>query len=183
MGSGYIKDHSLLLGLYERSIYPPLGISPILSLALESWTHFKQYFASRDSKWLTQLKFAMSKLLSKTHSTDEPSPDDHFGLGQDVIATDANVAESCMDLLLAKRVASSILDHACEKLGDFYKSFPEGGASIVGLLDCLLFASRARGDDPSLLTSLATRLVVTSTVKEMHRRTLALTATANDKGK
>eukprot|EP00798_Chlamydomonas_sp_ICE-L_P003064 gene3064-13083_t len=165
--SCYIDDSVQAGLLLESHVWPLLGISPLLHLAINAWVHFRQYVRHEDPRLLRQVKALTSRLAAEV--SKEPSASDPFGLGQEVVATDEAYRNLRQDLVLAEQVGNQVIEFALDRLRDYYVACPSG-QGVQGILDILVSASQSRGNDDQQLAQILVGIVQTSTEVEFGRR-------------
>ncbi|KAG1673640.1 hypothetical protein FOA52_013304 [Chlamydomonas sp. UWO 241] len=117
----YVDSTQELSNCLSRCVWPAMGLGSVLQLAVNAWVHFQQFIVTRDARLLRQLKYLMSRLLA--HTEAPPPAPDVFGLGTEVVTTEANKDAAALDFELARDVGRCIIDDTTKRLRDCHASY------------------------------------------------------------
>ncbi|MEW5311979.1 MAG: hypothetical protein WDW38_003645 [Sanguina aurantia] len=143
--STYIDEAALVLQFYEHTLWPLLGLTPAVHLAMSAWVHFRQYVSTGEQRLVKQLKSSIAKLAA------EMGPSQAAAAGVQLHSH----RKGWQPQFLTSRVA-------------VVTGRPQG------LLEVLNFACRARGDGDPQVFELLVEAISASVTEEFQRRSDAV---------
>ncbi|MEW5298067.1 MAG: hypothetical protein WDW36_001229 [Sanguina aurantia] len=202
--STYIDEAALVLQCYDTTLWPALGLSPAVHLAVSAWVHFRQYVSTGEQRLVKQLKSSIAKLAaeigpsqaaaagaSRSAIVGRPgSFTENRGTTSATAATATSATAAAPAATSATATAAVPLEVASDRwlagevgrriiefaLGKLcdYHRLFPGAVNMQGLLEVLNFACRARGDGDPQVFELLVEAISASVTEEFQRRSDAV---------